>query len=809
MIALDRINNEQRDNLTISNFLEAFFPDLNETIHIRYFSAKKAPVGAKGIAQDLETTRLQLASNRTLQNILKSRNDKCGIYFVVNSGGAIDANIKRFNAFFMENDNLSIEEQHLALDHSPLKPSIRVETAKSVHSYWLIDGNCTEEEWRDIQVRLIDYFDGDNKIKNPSRCMRLPFFNHISYDGAEAIKKEVKVAEFDGTAKFTVQMMKDAFPEIKKPETEKPIKQIDSVTSVTSVTPSERLFEDWDSLNFELGLLIIQQGKRNNRGKYEMKCPVHNGVSDNSLFFDPKTRVICCMNKCSHESLLEAFGLPTQPLSSEKKTKRNPSELAVELAENVEFFVSQEDEPFACIDVNGHKENWIVDSKTFREWLGRAYYQKYKRVLSDNSLKDAISTLSGKAKYEGLKKQVFVRRAEYEGAIYIDLADEHRRTVKVTEEGWEVVSDCPVKFRQVAGQQALPIPERNGSLSEIDRFLNVKKEDLPLLKAWLVTALRINIPYPILVFSGQMNCGKSTSARVICQLIDPQSAELLSKPTNEEALFITCNNRLLVPFDNISYIDENLSDMLCKVSTGCAHTKRKNYTDIDEVILKAKNPVLLTGIGDLATREDFLSRCVVMELPRLKKRVDEASFWADYKKHLPVIFGGLLDAVAKSLKNLDSVKLENIDDLRMLDFARLGTSIESCLGLENKSFISSYKTNYSNINRVILDNNPVVIRLMYLMKDRAEWKGSPSALFDALNNPSDYINRKGFPQSVIGLSNALERLSQSLEAEGFEVERSREGGTGKKLVKIINHNFTASQSSQSSQNPKGQQDFDF
>ena len=739
----------------VTEFLTAFFPNENEKIYFRTFKAKDAPKETEIQARKFESTISNLPKDIAIRKQLVELNEKCGVYFVVNSGGNSDVEISRYNAFFVENDNRSIEEQHLALDNAPIQPNVRNETKKSVHAFWLVDGDCSEEDWREIQARLIHYFDGDKQNVNPSRCMRLPFFNHVSFNGNEPEYKTVEITAFDSEKRFTVEEMKNAFPKIEIFEELKSISE--PVTTVTSVTASEQKFESWAELNGELGLRIIQNSSRvRSNGNYQMKCPVHNGNSEDSLFFNPITKVIRCTNDCEHSDILNALGLPLKP-NTVKESKESQSALILKITKDLEFFVNQEDEPFVCITVNGHQENWTVDSKTFKEWISRAFYEKYQQVPNENSIKDALAALAGKAKYKGDKKQVFIRRAEYNGAIYLDLVNENHQVIKITADGWDVISNCPVKFRRVGGLKALPVPERSGSLAELDKFLNVKKEDLVLIKAWLITALTTNIPYPILIFSGQQNCGKSTSAKVLCELIDPNVAELLGKPKNEEGLYITANNRLVVPLDNLSYIDEDLSDMLCKISTGSSHVKRKNYTDADEIILKAKNPILITGIGDIATREDFLSRCIILDLPVLKTRIDETSFWRDFYQTLPRIFGALLDTLSESLRNLDAVNLAETD-LRMLDFARLGTSIENCLELSENGFVEIYRENYKNIRRLILDNNIVVTLLLRFMKDKPEWTGTATELFEYLEGLTNYSNQKRFPKGAVGLSNALERL---------------------------------------------------
>ena len=61
-------------------------------------------------------TTAELTFNTSDKKQLDTDNETRGIYFVVNAGGGSDQDITRYNAFFVESDTLSIEEQHSVLD---------------------------------------------------------------------------------------------------------------------------------------------------------------------------------------------------------------------------------------------------------------------------------------------------------------------------------------------------------------------------------------------------------------------------------------------------------------------------------------------------------------------------------------------------------------------------------------------------------------------------------------------------------------------------------------------------------------------
>lgn len=114
------------------------------------------------------------------EELLKLNQEGCGIFFTPNAMGdsRSDKDCTGINAWFVEADNCSKEDQYEKLCSAPLLPSLMVATRKSIHAYWLAEDG-TLENFKQIQKCLIDFFDGDKSIKNPSRLLRVPeFFHH-------------------------------------------------------------------------------------------------------------------------------------------------------------------------------------------------------------------------------------------------------------------------------------------------------------------------------------------------------------------------------------------------------------------------------------------------------------------------------------------------------------------------------------------------------------------------------------------------------------------------------------------------------
>lgn len=286
--------------MTISGFLSAFFSDDNEPLHLRAFKPKGEPGTPHNCPLKFVTSRAELAGDRKLQGSLQGVNKTRGVYFVVNSGGDCDDDITRFNGWFAEDDTRSIAEQHARLDSAPIQPAIRVETRKSVHAYWPIGGPCSKVEWRDIQARLIGYFGGDPQIKNPSRVMRLPGFDHLHLNGNGVERKKVTVHTFEPERRYTVVQMREAFPSL-----------VTENTSDRYTCFSTGPFHYHEDRHEELSQRIMSRGRRNSRGNWEAPCFAHNGKGKTGLVYFPGGAVTCNSNpKCDYFAILRAEGLP-------------------------------------------------------------------------------------------------------------------------------------------------------------------------------------------------------------------------------------------------------------------------------------------------------------------------------------------------------------------------------------------------------------------------------------------------------------------------------------------------------------------
>jgi hypothetical protein len=470
--------------------------------------------------------------------------------------------------------------------------------------------------------------------------------------------------------------------------------------------------------------------------------------------------------------------------------------IALALRCGIEFFHDPEQHGWASVQVDQHWENYLLRSRAFYLFLLRIFYRDTGESPGGRAIRAVLEIFEARALFDGPECQIHLRVAQHAGKLYLDLCDTAWRAIEIDNEGWRIVDRSRPKFRRSRGSQALPEPQRDGSLEDLRVFLNVDNEGWTLIKAFLVAALRPALPCPILVAKGEQGSGKSTACRVISSLIDPRTSALRGAPREVRDLVAAARNSWLVCFDNLSHLPQDLADAACRLATGGGFGGRELYSDYDEAVFDATRPLVFNAIPDLgATRPDFLDRALIIDLSDIKPqaRRDELQFWREFEAARPKILGALLDAVVLGLTKLPDLALGQMP--RMADFASWASACEGGLGLDRGEFLKAYEANRADARNLALDSSPLYEPLRELAREG--FRGSTAELLVRLNSMvSDETRRSPrWPKAPNALANALRRMASNLRTAGIDLQSSRVDRLGKRMVSLTALNTLPKRSS--------------
>lgn len=293
--------------MRLTEFLAPFYPDEHEPICIFWVD----PDRTRFFGSWRPVSRYELATDVEIQRQWIDRNKEYGLFFTVNAGGSHIADITRTSAVFCERDEGSFEEQHDYIDRCPIQPSIRVETFKSVHCYWLLEENIPLDQWKIIQCGLIDYFRADKALKNANRIMRLPLFNHVRLVEGALSYKPVKIHTFETTAHSTADLMK-AFPWSPPPK-----------PKYRETSGADSWLQMKQTLAFRISQDPSYRLESNKRwGTCRGVC--HDGRGPSGLAVNWEDMYVHCQKGCSFETIASAFGvsMPEQTSWATRITRR-------------------------------------------------------------------------------------------------------------------------------------------------------------------------------------------------------------------------------------------------------------------------------------------------------------------------------------------------------------------------------------------------------------------------------------------------------------------------------------------------------
>lgn len=462
------------------------------------------------------------------------------------------------------------------------------------------------------------------------------------------------------------------------------------------------------------------------------------------------------------------------------------------LESGLEMCHDPEGNPWATLRTADHVEHHRLKTKAIRRYLAHLYYEEKHSAPNSQAVQDALMTLEAKAVFDGPEHETYTRLAEVGGVIYIDLANDRWEVIKLSSDGWTITDAdaVSVRFRRPRGMLPLPTPKPGGSLLTLADLLNVDKgsRDLKLIVAWLLQGLRGTGPYPVLVLTGGQGSGKSTAAKMLRALLDPNVSPLRSLSKDERDLFIAAVNGWALAFDNISGLSQWTSDALCKLSTGGGLSTRELFSDDDETLLDALRPVVLNGITDFVDKQDLVSRALQVHLPAIpeENRKPEAAIWKKFDDAQPGILGALLDVVVQGLQRLPTTTLETLP--RLADFALWATACEKPLGWQPGAFTGAYQGAQDDLIRDALDAEPVAVALLKLPEHgdglTVEWTLTASELLELLNDVEGHKDKrppKGWPGAAHVLSGTLKRIAPALLEQGLEVTQgNRDDAKGSK-----------------------------
>jgi putative DNA primase/helicase len=201
------------------------------------------------------------------------------------------------------------------------------------------------------------------------------------------------------------------------------------------------------------------------------------------------------------------------------------------------------------------------------------------------------------------------------------------------------------------------------------------------------------------------------------------------------------------------------------------------------VTLSARCPLFLTSISMPINQPDLLDRCMVIHVPAMPcdKRQSEEQWQKEIDKAHPRLFGGLCNALAASLRNVNTVGVPG--SVRMMDAAKWVTAAESALGFGPGEFVKLYSENQRDVRLGALDDDAFGTAVLEFTRTVRQFRGNVTQLEGRLS--SYRLSRAVDWPAQKRIRRRLDELAPLLREHGVLVNtRLRGGPNNQKLIDL-------------------------
>ena len=432
-----------------------------------------------------------------------------------------------------------------------------------------------------------------------------------------------------------------------------------------------------------------------------------------------------------------------------------------------------------------------VRSRAFRDWFLHQFAGRFGSLPTSRQFHALLNYLEARANHydEECRRLPVFRRVGSLGTrripdqILLDLANSKCQFVEISATGWKTTAGPGILLQTSRSTLSLRAPEATAEPPAHSRFGEPGPQPGPLetlrsclnlpsraawlrCLAWLLASFHPYGPFPFLIIQGPPSSGKSFAARILRSLIDPSSAPLTPIPSSVRDLLTLARHNWILAFDHISALSPQLTDALCRLSSGLGATLRETFPAPEPLQQYIRRPILLTVTERWSCPADIAKRALIVTLPPLTAGPrPEDSILEVVDAAWPAILGALCSAVSAALNRMPQIQQPTGRCASALAWAMAASPALGCTGEEMQLALEPPPPPH-----------PMVDAVRNLLDQRKRWTGSATELLDLLQPFASCQTPKGVSQQ---LRNSMLTLADS----GIELKFRRLPG-GDRIIDL-------------------------
>lgn len=215
---------------------------------------------------------------------------------------------------------------------------------------------------------------------------------------------------------------------------------------------------------------------------------------------------------------------------------------------------------------------------------------------------------------------------------------------------------------------------------------------------------------PLLIVEGAPGSGKSAGMQLIQYALMGASNPMILQRNKEDDFGVVLLRQPIALFDNTDAYIDWVPDAVCAYATHGSWTKRRLFTDDEQLIIKPQAFIAVASKNPASfRREDTADRCIVLRLERRHGFRAFEKLRDDILNDRPQLFGEYLYKVGQIIDVLRQTADETYEEThRMADFASFGRAVGQVLGWEPEAVSDLMDALQRERNAFINEEDPLI-----------------------------------------------------------------------------------------------------
>jgi len=215
---------------------------------------------------------------------------------------------------------------------------------------------------------------------------------------------------------------------------------------------------------------------------------------------------------------------------------------------------------------------------------------------------------------------------------------------------------------------------------------------------------------PLLIVEGAPGSGKSASLQLIQYALMGESNPMILQRNKEDDFGVVLLRQPIALFDNADGYVDWIPDAVCAYATHGRWTKRRLFTDDEQLIIKPQAFIAVASKNPASfRREDTVDRCIVIRLERRGTFRPFERLRDEILNERPQLLGEYLYKVGQIIDVLRQTADEDHEEVhRMADFASFGRAVGQVLGWDPEAVVDLMAALQRERNAFVNEEDPLV-----------------------------------------------------------------------------------------------------